>query len=251
MARYDRIGHRYAEHRRPDPRIAARILAALGDARTVVNVGAGAGSYEPEDRVVIAVEPSQVMAAQRPPHRPAVRGVAQALPLHDRSVDAAMTVLSLHHWHPDQAAGVREMVRVARDTVVVVTIDTAICGRMWLMADHFPEVQARDEAIFPEPSTIADWIGWPATIEAVPIHRDSPDHSLISFWAHPERVLDPAARAATSGFAREPAEVVERVVASVRAALASGAWDARHGHLRELDAADVGLRLIVARRPPS
>ena len=248
MTLYDQIGEGYAARRQPDPRIALRILEALGDARTVVNVGAGAGSYEPDDRCVMAVEPSQVMAEQRPADRPAIRGVATDLPLHDQSVDAAMTILSLHHWDPDQQQGVREMARVARDTVVIVTIDQEVCGRMWLFADYFPEVRRRDEAIFSDPAQIAQWLPWPTTIETLPIHRDTPDHSLMAMWAHPERVLDPVARAVTSGFAREPDHVVERVVSAVRDDLESGAWDARYGTLRHQQEADCGLRIVVARR---
>lgn len=246
MTRYDAIGHRYATRRREDPRFVARIEAALGDAKTVVNVGAGTGSYEPKERTVYAVEPSHVMAAQRPEARPAIRGVATDLPFHDQSVDAAMTVLSLHHWYPDQEKGMREMCRVARSSVVIVTFDATICAKMWLMADYFPEVRDLDLKIFPSPDDIVSWLDRPATIEVLPIHRDSPDHNLCAFWAHPERVLDEDARAVTSGFARQPADVVARVVSDVKRDLASGAWDDKHGRLRKLEEFDVGLRLIHA-----
>ncbi|MCB9764806.1 MAG: methyltransferase domain-containing protein [Alphaproteobacteria bacterium] len=246
--RYDRIGHGYASRRVEDPRLGERIRLALGDARTVVNVGAGAGSYEPEDRTVLAVEPSAVMAAQRPPGRPAIRATADQLPLHDRSVDAAMTVLSLHHWHPSQERGIRELCRVARDAVVIVTIDPQVSGEMWLMADYLHEVRDLDHRICPPVGRILDWLDRPAEVEVVPISRDTPDGTLMSFWAHPERVLDTAARAATSGFARQPDAVVERVVRDVAADLRSGAWDARHGRLRQLGEYDAGLRLIRASR---
>lgn len=245
--RYDRIGHGYAALRREDPRLKRRIRAALGDAETVVNVGAGAGSYEPQDLHVIAVEPSAVMAAQRPRRRPAIRASAEALPLADKSVDAAMTVLSLHHWHPAQAQGVREMCRVARDTVVIVTVDAEVSTAMWLMADYLPEVGALDREIFPTIDTIVGWLDRPAQVDEIPVPRDTPDQTLMSFWAHPERVLDEAARQATSGFARQPADVVQRVVASVASDLRSGRWDARHGALRALDEYDAGLRMVFAR----
>jgi len=245
-ARYDRIGVGYARQRREDPHLAAILRRALGNARDVVNVGAGAGSYEPTDLHVIAVEPSAVMVAQRPPGRPAVRGVATDLPLHDKSVDAAMTVLSLHHWHPGQEAGVRQMCRVSRGPVVIVTIDPGPSGEMWLMADYLHEVRTMDHRIFPPIDTIVSWLDRPATVTVVPTRRDTPDRNLLAFWAHPEWVLDPAARAATSGFSRQPAEVVDRVVKDVRADLASGAWDSRHGHLRQLEALDCGLRVICA-----
>lgn len=246
---YDTIGSRYAARRREDPSLKVRIAAALGDARSVVNVGAGAGSYEPEDRTVIAIEPSQVMASQRPPHRPALHATADALPLFNASVDAAMSVLSIHHWYPDAERGVREMCRVARHAVVIVTIDAKVSGRMWLLADYLHEVRELDRRIFPDIETIASWIDRPTSVEAIPVPRDTPDHMLLSFWAHPERVLDAGARAATSGFARQTPQVVERVASAVRADLDSGVWDARYGALRRLAAFDAGLRLIRTRRP--
>jgi SAM-dependent methyltransferase len=249
VTRYDRIGEGYAATRREDPRIAALIQAALGDARTVVNVGAGTGSYEPADRHVIAVEPSDVMAAQRPPGlAPAIAASAGALPLRDDAVDAAMAIVTVHHWDAERERGVRELRRVARGPVVILTYDPRVSGAMWLMADYLPEVAALDHRIFPLPELLAAWLGEAATtIEPVPIPRDTPDWMLGSFWAHPERVLDARARAATSGFARLPPAVVDRCVAAVQRDLDSGAWDARHGHLRALDAYDAGLRLVVAR----
>src|ERR1700742_1380764 len=148
--RYERIGHGYATTRREDPRIKALIDDALGDAATVVNVGAGTGSYEPRGRHVIAIEPSDVMAAQRPAGlAPAIRATAGALPLRDASVDAAMAVLTVHPWDSEQERGVRELRRVARDSVVILTFDADVCARMWLVADYFPELAALDRRIFP------------------------------------------------------------------------------------------------------
>jgi SAM-dependent methyltransferase len=246
--RYDRIGQGYASRRREDPELKARIEAALGDAGTVVDVGAGAGSYEPRDRHVVAVEPSDVMAAQRPWDAvPAIRAGAAELPLRDGSVDAAMAVLTIHHWDADQERGVRELRRVARGPVVIVTYDARVSGAMWLMRDYLTEVADMDRRICPVPETVAGWLGGDVAIEVVPIARDTPDQTLMSFWAHPERVLDPAARAATSGFARQPEDVVARVARDVERDLASGAWDERNGELRGLGAYDAGLRLIVAR----
>jgi SAM-dependent methyltransferase len=245
--RYDAIGTGYARTRREDPRLRRRIEAALGDARTVVNVGAGTGSYEPRDRHVVAIEPSDVMAAQRPRDlAPAIRATADALPLRDGAVDAAMAVLTVHHWDAGLERGVRELRRVARGPVVVVTYDPAVSGEMWLMRDYLPEVAALDHRIFPAPARIAAWLGGDVRCDVVPIPADTTDWMLGSFWAHPERVLDRDAREATSGFARMPRDVVERVVGAVGRDLESGAWDARYGHLREVDALDVGLRLLVA-----
>jgi SAM-dependent methyltransferase len=248
--RYERIGLGYARTRREDPRLGKRIHRALGSARTVVNVGAGAGSYEPRDRHVIAIEPSDVMAAQRPPElAPAIRASAGALPLRDHSVDAAMAILSVHHWDAEQERGVREMRRVARGPVVIVTYDAEVSGQMWLMAEYLPEVARLDRQIFPSPDTLSGWLGGAVSVEPVELSDGTPDWMLGSFWAHPERVLDPEARAATSGFARMDAAVVDRVVQAVRRDLESGAWDRRHGQLRRLRSFDAGLRLIISAPP--
>jgi SAM-dependent methyltransferase len=246
-ARYERIGHGYARLRREDPRIAQRITAALGDARTVVNVGAGAGSYEPRDRDVIAVEPSDVMAAQRPSGLPpALRATAGRLPLRDDAVDAAMAVLTIHHWDAEREAGVRELRRVASGPVAILTYLPEISNEMWLMKEYLPEVGDLDSQIFPDAGRLAAWLGGTPAIETIPIHRDSPDWMLGSFWAHPERVLDRDARNATSGLARMAPETVERVARALERDLRSGEWDRRHGHLRELEELDVGLRLVVS-----
>lgn len=246
-ARYDAIGSEYARFRREDPCLRERIFASLGDARTLVNVGAGTGSYEPHDRYVLAIEPSDTMAAQRPPtHAPALRASADDLPLRDEAVDAAMAILTLHHWDEARERGVRELRRVARDRVVIVTYDARVSGRMWLMREYLPEVAALDRIIFPVPELVAEWLGGSVAIEPLLVPRDTPDWMLGSYWAHPERVLSAEARAATSGFARMPAAVVDRVVAELGRDLGDGTWDARHGDLRRLDAYDAGLRLIVA-----
>jgi SAM-dependent methyltransferase len=247
-ARYEAIGHDYARYRREDPRIRERIRAALGDARTVVNVGAGAGSYEPSELYVIAIEPSDVMAAQRPSTRvPAIRAGADSIPLRDKSVDASMAVLTLHHWDEAQERGVRELARVARERVVILTYDVEVSNSMWPMAEYLPEIAELDSATFPPPNQIASWLGGSVDVEAVPLSRDTPDWMLGSYWAHPERVLDESARAATSGFARLAVEVVERAVEAVRRDLEDGSWDARHGELRAIEEYDVGLRLLTAR----
>lgn len=248
VARYDAIGTTYAQTRREDPRIAARLHAALGDSRTVVNVGAGAGSYEPADRHVIAIEPSAVMIAQRGPDRvPAIVGTAGRLPLLDDAVDAAMAMITIHHWDAEREAGVRELRRVARGPVVIFTFDPRVSREMWLPRDYLPEVAALDDEIMVPPEAIAEWLGGDVAIEAVPIHRDTPDRMMGAFWSHPEWVLDETVRNGTSGFARMPQDVVGRVVADVRRDLENGTWDARNSALRDLEAYDAGLRLIVAR----
>jgi SAM-dependent methyltransferase len=227
--------------------MATIVHRALGDARTVVNVGAGAGSYEPRDRHVIAIEPSDVMTAQRPRElAPAIRATAAALPLRDDAVDAAMAILTVHHWDPEQERGVRELRRVARGPVVILTFDAAVSRRIWLVTDYLPEVGELDSRIFPTIEQLTEWLGPGTSTRTIEVPADTPDWTFAAFWAHPERVLDPAARAATSGFARMDPAVVERVVERLRDDLESGAWDARHGDLRRLGAYDAGLRLVVS-----
>jgi SAM-dependent methyltransferase len=246
-ARYDSIGAGYAQSRREDPELARRIHAALGDARSLVNVGAGTGSYEPRDRYVIAIEPSYVMARQRSADRvPAIAASADVLPLRDEAVDAAMAVMTVHHWDAKQERGIRELRRVARGPVVIVTFDAAVFSDMWLVRDYLPEVAELDRRTFPSIAQLRSWLGGEVRVEPVAVAVDTPDWTLGSFWAHPERVLDERARAATSGFARMPAAVVDRAVNAVREDLQSGAWDARYGTLRSLRSLDIGQRLVVA-----
>lgn len=243
--RYDAIGHGYADFRRADPRIAAAIHTALGDARTVVNVGAGTGSYEPVDRPVVAVEPSTAMALQRDPAlSPAVLGVAESLPLADGTADAAMAVMTMQHWS-DVPRGVAELVRVARRRVVLVTIDAWAETDMWLFAEYAPEFVEQDRREMPVIDELVGMLG-PATVTPLPVPHDCTDGMGIAFWSRPETVLDPRARAATSGFARMSDEREAEIVARLAHDLESGAWDARHGHLRRLTELDVGLRLITA-----
>lgn len=245
--RYDTIGRQYSSTRREDPRLRERIHAALGDSRTVVNVGAGTGSYEPLDRHVIAIEPSDVMAEQRPPElAPALRGTAAPLPLRDNSVDAAMAVLTVHHWDDQQELGVRELRRVARGPVVIVSYDADVCAEMWLYRDYLPEAAALDRATFPSIEQLAGWLGGSVRVEPVLNPRDTPDWTLGSFWAHPERILDATARQGTSAFARMDPAVLDRVVVAIERDLRTGAWDERNGALRDMGEYDVGMRLIVA-----
>jgi ketosteroid isomerase-like protein len=242
---YDQVGSGYAQRRRPDPRVAGAIRAGLGDARTVVNVGAGAGAYEPADRCLIAVEPSSVMIAQRPPgSAPAVVASAGALPLADATVDAAMATLTLHHW-PDWRAGVAEMRRVARQRIVLFTWDKRH-GGFWLTEDYLGWLADWDATRFPAmEELLAELPG--ATATAVPVPGDCTDGFLAAYFARPEAYLDPAVRGGMSLFTLAPDP--ERVDASLRVLaddLRSGAWDARHGALRHTAAIDAGYRLVVA-----
>src|ERR1700761_7377906 len=244
---YDTIGTTYTATRRTEPRIAAQIWAALGGARTVLNVGAGAGSYEPPDREVTAVEPSAVMRAQRPAGAaPCVAAAAESLPFEDQSFDAAMAVSTIHHWQ-DPIAGLRELRRVARH-VVVFTHDTTDAGwrlRFWLTRDYLPEVA---EFLTGRPSLteLARAIG--ARTEPVPIPWDCSDGFFEAYWRRPEAYLDDQVRRGLSVWARVGPQVEQRTVRALRADLASGRWAERNRDLLALDAADLGLRLLVTSR---
>ena len=244
--RYDRIGHGYSAQRRADPRIAAAVHHALGDARTVVNVGAGTGSYEPTDRPVIPVEPSTAMTLQRDPALPpAVLGVAESLPLADGTADAAMAVMTMHHW-ADIDRGLAELIRVARRRVVLLTIDTDVAVSTWLFREYIPEAAERDRREFPAVPRLLAILGSSARVLTVPVPADCTDGFALALWNRPEMVLDPAVRAATSGFARmDPAREAAAVDRLARD-LADGSWDRRNGHLRGRPEFDIGLRLIVA-----
>jgi SAM-dependent methyltransferase len=220
-------------------------VAALGEAQWVLNVGAGSGSYEPPDRPVVAVEPSAVMLAQRAGGAaPAVRARAEALPFPDRSFDAVMGVLTLHHWS-DRAGGLAECARVARQRVVLLTWDPE-ANAFWLLQEYLPAIAAVDRELFPPMSAYAEAFGPGARVEveALPVPRDCVDGFLGAYWARPAAYLDPAVRAGISAFAYPGAEAgLERLAAD----LASGAWHSRHGDRLEADDLDVGYRLVVAR----
>jgi SAM-dependent methyltransferase len=242
---YDRYAPAYPDNRRGDPRIGARVPAALGSSRTVVNVGAGAGSYEPRDRHVIAIEPSAGMRGQRPPKfAPAIATCAEALPLDDDSVDAAMAIITVHHWR-DPAAGLREMRRVARGPVLVLTFDIDVLTDYWMIADYLPEALADDRLRFPSIEAIVEILGG-ASVEAIPIPSDCTDGFFEAHYAQPEAYLDAAVRAAQSVWPRLPAGVEQRAIKALQADLRSGAWDTRHGHLRSQASYEGGLRLIVS-----
>jgi SAM-dependent methyltransferase len=241
---YELHGRTYARHRRPDPRIAARIHAALGGARTVVNVGAGAGSYEPADRWVLAVEPSATMRAQRPPGAaPAIGARAEALPLDDGAVDAAMACVTIHHWDPPEA-GLAELRRVARGPVVVFTFDLRALPA-W-QRDFLAEGLEIEQPRFPSIEAVAAALGGSTRVEAIPTPGDCVDGFFEAFWRRPEALLDPSVRASQSMWAVVGPEIEQRIVARLRAALESGAWDAEHGHLRERSSFDGSLRLVIS-----
>jgi SAM-dependent methyltransferase len=239
-ASYDTIGINYAELRQPDPRIAVMIARALGPARTVLNVGAGTGSYEPADRWVTAVEPSLAMIRKRrTTAAPAVQAVAERLPFRDRSFDAAMAVLTLHHWS-DKAAGLRELRRVTRGPIVLLTFDPAL--RPWLV-DYFPELAALDARLMPAMSDFAAWLG-PVSVEPVPIRHDCSDGFLYAYWRRPAAYLDARIRSGSSSF--WAIGDVQVGLAKLSNDLETGEWDRRYGHLRSQEDYDAGYRLVIA-----
>jgi SAM-dependent methyltransferase len=239
--RYDTIGVGYTATRRTEPRIAARIWAALGNANTIVNVGAGTGSYEPPDRDMTAVEPSAVMRAQRPAGAArCVAATADSLPFRDQSFDAAMAVLSDHHW-PDPIAGLREMRRVAR-RVVVFNFDVERLDEFWLVRDYLPELTAL-AAQGPAMTQRAAAIG--ARLEPVPIPWDCADGFFHAYWRRPEQYLRREVRRGISIFAAIGPQAEQQMTHRLRADLASGRWAARNSDITELAEAELGARLLI------
>ena len=245
QALYDTIGSGYARFRRPDPRIAARIDAALGGARTVLNVGAGAGSYEPAGRAVVAVEPSAVMVRQRAPgSAPAVRATADRLPFRSASFDAALAILTVHHW-PDRRRGLAELRRVARGPVVLLTWDPD-GPSFWLTRDYFPGIVEADRRAFPTLAELEDTLG-ALDVRPVPIPADCTDGFLGAYWRRPDAYLDAGARGAISALAGVPD--ADPRIEHLRADLSGGAWARDHADLLALPDLDLGYRLVVAHPP--
>lgn len=243
-ADYGRIGGAYSAYRRPDPRIAAYVVAALGDARTVLNVGAGAGSYEPPDRVVTAIEPSESMRAQRPSAlSPAIDAVAEDLPFADRSFDAAMTTFSIHQWS-DLAAGLRELRRVTVGPIVIMTCDPDRLDRFWL-ADYAPDVIAAEARRYPSLTEIGDVLGEVGVVD-VPVPLDCTDGFNEAYYGRPEMFLDPAARSSCSAWSFVEESTCSSYIERLRGDLADGTWDLRYGELRTQPTFDGSLVLIIS-----
>lgn len=238
---YDSIGINYAELRKPDPRIAKLIEQSLGDAEAILNVGAGTGSYEPANRQLIAVEPSREMLRKRSPAAAeAIQASADNLPFGDKSFDASMAILTIHHW-PDKEAGLREMRRVTRGRIILLTFDPS--HRPWL-TDYLPELVALDEAQMPAMSDYERWLG---SVQITPllVPHDCSDGFLYAYWRRPEAYLDPRIRTGSSSF--WAINNAETGLQKLKQDLETGAWERRHAKLLTLDEYDAGYRLVVAR----
>jgi SAM-dependent methyltransferase len=242
--RYDVIGATYTATRRPDPRIEDQIRSALADARRVVNVGAGTGSYEAAGPVVAALEPSPVMLAQRAPGlAPTVQAVAEHMPFADDAFDAALAIFTIHHW-TDWRAGIAEVVRVA-GRVVMLTWDPDVQGLFWLTDEYLPESLTDEQFAGPTFAELDDALGG-IRVEAVPVPADCHDGFFAAYWARPEAYLDPTVRAGISCCALLDQSLVEARMGQLAADLESGAWDARHPGLRDQAVIDVGYRLVIS-----
>jgi SAM-dependent methyltransferase len=244
-ANYGEIGASYARYRRPDPRISKQILEALGTARTIVNVGAGTGSYEPVDREVTPVEPSASMRAQRPaPLAQAVDAVAEDLPFPEGHFDAAMTTFSVHQW-TDLAAGLREMRRVTRGPVVILTCDPSRLERFWLN-EYGPEVIETEARRYPAMHVLDEGLGGRTRRTVVSVPLDCTDGFNEAYYGRPEGLLDPAARLACSAWSLVSDGVHERFADRLGSDLDNGTWDERFGHLRTQPTFNGSLTLVVS-----
>lgn len=243
---YGEIGRSYARYRRPDPFIAAQIRRALGDAKAVLNVGAGAGSYEPDDCSVTAVEPSASMRAQRPAHLAvAINAVAEDLPFEDDSFDASMATVTIHQWS-DLEAGLAEMRRVTRGPVVLLVCDPALMMDYWL-SDYIPEVRETEARRFPPIDRIVRALGGSVTVESVQVPLDCADGFNEAYYGRPEMFLDSQARLACSSWSLVSQSAVDRFVEALTGDLKSGEWDRKYGYLRSQPYFDGPLKLIVGR----
>lgn len=239
---YDHLAPDYTRVRRPDPRIDAAVGVALGDTTSVINVGAGTGSYEPSDRFVVAIEPATSMVRQRSSTAaPVVRALAEDLPFCDDGFETAMAVLTIHHWQ-SVARGLEELCRVARDRIVLVTWDPESSG-FWLVQDYFPQILMADRESFPTLSELRSALG-PMEVTALPIPHDCTDGFLGAYWRRPQAFLDEAVRKGISAFSRVSGfgDGLHRLEQD----LATGAWKRRYGTLLHQDTLDIGYRIVIA-----
>lgn len=245
-ARYDRIGRTYAQFRHTEPTWHHELTDALGDARRVLNVGAGTGNYEALGAEVIALEPSRVMIDQRHPDAaPCVQGVAEYLPFADNAFDATMGVLTMHHWS-DLERAFADLNRLAPRHVYTV-YDTTFARDFWLL-DYFPETRVDPmEVNAPTPALLGRYFDV-VDVRTLWVPRACSEGFAAASWARPHDYLDPEMQQAISLLALQPPEVLERGTAALRADLESGRWHERYPDIVHLKRADFGYRLVIAER---
>lgn len=247
MYDYDKNQHDYASNRKADPRIEQLVWERLGDSQSVINVGAGTGSYEPPDKYVVAVEPSSVMRGMRTllGRNPAVNAVAQNLPFDDGSFDASLAILTIHHW-PDLRAGLAEMRRVTRKTMILLTYDPAGLDSFW-NAEYFPEVVEAERGRYPTITSLTSLFDAVTTVIPIPIPLDCTDGFQEAFYGRPEAFLREEVRRAQSawGFVDQPTE--RRLISNFAEALRNGSWDKAYGHYRTAPTFTGAFRLVEFR----
>lgn len=244
---YDQQEHQYASYRKTDPRIASYVHDALAGAGTVLNVGAGAGSYEPDDKYVVAVEPSAVMRKQRilSGKKPALNGTAENLPFDDKAFDASMAMVTVHHW-PDLYKGLKELRRVTRQQVVVMIFDPEALHTFWNIG-YFPELVEVEKKRYPSISKIVDALGGKTEVVKIPISLDCTDGFQEAYYGRPEAFLQKEVRQAQSAWGFLSPDLEAELVQRLANALQSGEWDRKHGRYRNLPECTFALRLIIAK----
>ena len=243
---YNSDGKKYSGYRKADLRISKYIWDELGNAKTVLNIGAGAGSYEPTDRYIIAIEPSETMRKQRSPYLPpAINATAESIPLDDQSVDAAMAILTVHHW-PDQFKGLNEIRRVTRGPIVIMTFDSASATEFW-MFDYCPEMKLVEEKRYGPIQNLIQILEEPYQITEVPVPVDCTDKFQVALYARPEEFLNPEVRKSQSAWKFLPAGAEDKFLESLSAELGNGEWDRKYGHLRKQSQIRCQLRVLTLR----
>lgn len=245
---YDKLGQKYSGYRRTDSRIAAYVHEALSNAKTILNVGAGTGSYEPADRYVVAVEPSVVMRAQRITNGkiPAIIGTADALPFDDNSFDASMAMVTVHHW-PDMKKGLKELRRVTKNQVLIMTFDPEALDNFWNV-HYFPELIEVEKARYPTIEFITNTLGGNCDIKSIPIPLDCIDGFQEAFYGRPEAFLEKEVRLSQSAWGFLPEGLEDKLVKALADDLHSGEWDKKYGHFRMQPTFTCALRLIIAHK---
>lgn len=243
---YDKLGQKYSGYRQTDPRIEAYVTKALENAKTVLNVGAGAGSYEPADKYVVAVEPSVVMRAQRAKNNkvPAINAKADNLPFDDNAFDASMAMVTVHHW-PDMDKGLKELRRVTRNEVVIMTFDPEALDNFWNV-HYFPELIEVEKARYPTIDFVKQSLGGHCEVVPIPIPLDCVDGFQEAFYGRPEAFLKKEVRLSQSAWGFLPQGLEEKLVAALEDDLKSGEWDMKYGHFRTQPNFTCALRLIIS-----